>query len=93
LLVWNNISDFDPALDNGNFRRLLNSARLSAAVTIISLVVALTLLAMIDEAHARQGDLSKAFRTRVDSVLDTLDESFAHKLDAVNIATDPTARA
>jgi hypothetical protein len=45
------------------------------------------------KAHARQADLTKAFRTRVDSVLDTIDESLAHKLDALNGAADPAERA
>ena len=43
--------------------------------------------------HGRQGDLTKAFRDRVDSVLETLDEALAHKLDAVNGATDAGERA
>jgi predicted RecB family endonuclease len=45
------------------------------------------------KAHARQADLTKAFRIRVDSVLDTLDESLAHKLDDLNGAADPGERA
>lgn len=48
LLFWNNISNFDPALDSPDFRRLLSGARLSAAVLMDSPVVALFLLAVID---------------------------------------------
>jgi hypothetical protein len=45
------------------------------------------------KGHGRHGDLTKAFRDRVDGVLGTLDEALAHKLDAVNAATDPGERA
>ncbi len=44
------------------------------------------------KGHGKHGDLTKAFRARVDSVLGTLDEALAEKLDAVNSATDPDAR-
>jgi hypothetical protein len=36
--------------------------------------------------------VTKAFRTRVDTVLSTLDEGLAHRLDAVNSATDSGLR-
>jgi len=45
------------------------------------------------KGHGRHGDITKAFRTRVDTVLGKLDEALAHKLDAVNQATDHGARA
>lgn len=48
LLVWNDMSDFAPTLDTADFRSLLNRARLSAVVLVVSLVVALVLLAWID---------------------------------------------
>ncbi|MBV9757510.1 MAG: hypothetical protein JO047_10685 [Alphaproteobacteria bacterium] len=44
------------------------------------------------KGHGRHGDLTKAFRDRVDSVLGTLDEALAHKLEAVNAAADPGDR-
>jgi hypothetical protein len=44
------------------------------------------------KGHPAEGDVTKAFRTRVDTVLDTLDEGLAHRLDAVNSATDPGLR-
>jgi hypothetical protein len=44
------------------------------------------------KGHPVEGDVTKAFRTRVDTVLDTLDEGLAHRLDAVNGATDPELR-
>ncbi len=45
------------------------------------------------KGHGKHGDLTKAFRDRVDGVLGTLDESLAGKLDAVNSATDQGERA
>jgi hypothetical protein len=45
------------------------------------------------KGHGMERDLTKAFRARVDTVLGTLDETLAHKLDAVNSATDPAQRA
>jgi hypothetical protein len=44
------------------------------------------------KGHPAEGDVTKAFRTRVDTVLGTLDEGLAHTLDAVNGATDPGLR-
>ena len=44
------------------------------------------------KGHPAEGDVTKAFRARVDTVLHTLDEGLAHRLDAVNSATDPALR-
>jgi hypothetical protein len=44
------------------------------------------------KGHPAEGDVTKAFRARVDTVLHTLDEGLAHRLDAVNSATDPGLR-
>lgn len=45
------------------------------------------------KGHEMEGDLVKAFRDRVDTVLDTLDEALAHTLDAVNQAQNDAERA
>ncbi|HME22297.1 MAG TPA: hypothetical protein VKI44_13310 [Acetobacteraceae bacterium] len=45
------------------------------------------------KGHGRHGDVTKAFRTRVDTVLGTLDEGLAHKLDTLNNAKDPAEHA
>jgi len=44
------------------------------------------------QGHGMADHLAKAFRSRVDTVLDALDESLAETLDAVNQATDPAQR-
>jgi hypothetical protein len=45
------------------------------------------------KGHDKEADLVKAFRSRVDTVLDTLDEKLSHKLDDLNNATDSAQRA
>lgn len=45
------------------------------------------------QGHSMQDELTETLRSRVDSVLGTLDEALAHTLDGVNGATDPAQRA
>lgn len=45
------------------------------------------------EGHGMADELTKAFRERVDSVLENLDEHLAHTLEAVDQATDQGQRA
>jgi hypothetical protein len=44
------------------------------------------------KGHDKEADVVKAFRSRVDTVLDTLDEKLSHKLDELNNAADPSQR-
>ena len=45
------------------------------------------------QGHSMQDELTKTLRSRVDTVLGTLDDALAHTLDGVNGATDPAQRA
>jgi hypothetical protein len=45
------------------------------------------------DGHGMADQLAKTFRERVDGVLETLDESLAHTLEAVDNATDEAERA
>ncbi len=45
------------------------------------------------QGHGAATELEKAFQTRVESMLDALDDSLAEKLDEVNKALDPGQRA
>jgi len=45
------------------------------------------------QGHGAAGELEKAFQTRVEAMLGTLDDSLAAKLDEVNKALDPGQRA
>ena len=43
--------------------------------------------------HGNGPEIEKAFRARVDALLDTMDETLSHKLDEVQKATDPALHA
>jgi hypothetical protein len=45
------------------------------------------------KGHARASDLEKGFRSRVESVLSSMDEKLAHTLDAARAAAEPAQHA